>query len=87
MSSTNKSKLYIGVTNDLKRRVMEHKNSSASGFTSKYNCVNLVWFESFNDIDSAIKREKKLKKWNREWKDELINKNNHLWVDLAIDWD
>lgn len=86
MSSNNKSTLYIGVTNNLKRRVVEHKNHQADGFTSKYNCVNLVWFELHNNIDAAIKREKQLKKWNREWKDGLINKNNHLWIDLSIDW-
>ena len=87
MSSNNKSTLYIGLTNDLKRRVIEHKNKKVEGFTSKYNCVNLVCFESFNNIELAIKREKQLKKWNRDWKDQLINKNNHLWVDLSIDWE
>jgi putative endonuclease len=87
MSSNNKNTIYIGVTNNLQRRIIEHKNNTAEGFTSKYNCVNLVYFESFNNIDSAIKREKKLKKWNRGWKDDLINKDNHLWVDLSIDWD
>lgn len=86
MSSNNKSTLYIGVTNNLKRRVIEHKNHQADGCTSKYNCINLVYFESYNDVEAAIKREKQLKKWNREWKDELISANNHLWVDLAIDW-
>ena len=59
MSSNNKSTIYIGVTNDLKRRVIEHKNNKVAGFTSKYNCVNLVWFELYNNIDAAIKREKK----------------------------
>ena len=66
---------------------MSTKNNRVEGFTSKYNCVNLVYFESFNNIESAIKREKQLKKWNRDWKDQLINDNNHLWVDLSIDWE
>ena len=61
MSSNNKNSIYIGVTNDLKRRVLEHKNHLNDGFSAKYNCVNLVYFEKFNDIETAIKREKQLK--------------------------
>ena len=74
--------LYIGVTNCLERRVAEHKNHQVPGFTSKYNVEKLVYYESFVNINDAIQREKRLKKWNRSWKDELINKSNPKWVDL-----
>ena len=86
MASNNSNSIYIGVTNDLKKRVIEHKNYSNSGFSSKYNCVNLVYFERFNDIEKAIKREKQLKAWKREWKNDLIKKENPRFYDLAIDW-
>ncbi len=86
MSSNNKNSIYIGVTNDLKRRVLEHKNHLNDGFSAKYNCVNLVYFEKFNDIETAINREKQLKTWKREWKNELIKKSNLKFFDLAIDW-
>lgn len=74
--------LYIGVTNNLERRVYEHKNNLIRGFTSKYNVHLLVYFEETPDVESAIKREKQLKKWNREWKIELIEKTNPNWEDL-----
>ena len=86
ISSNNKNSIYIGVTNDLKRRVLEHKNHLNDGFSAKYNCVNLVCFEKFNDIETAINREKQLKTWKREWKNELIKKSNPKFFDLAIDW-
>lgn len=86
MASNNSNSIYIGVTNDLKKRVNEHKNHTNEGFSSKYNCVNLVYFEKFNDIEKAIKREKKLKSWKRDWKDDLIKKDNPKFYDLAIDW-
>jgi putative endonuclease len=78
--------LYIGVTNDLERRVYEHKNHLVKGFTEKYNVNILVYFEQTNDIQEAIMREKKLKKWNRRWKIELIEKLNFEWKDLSEDW-
>lgn len=62
MSSNNKNSIYIGVTNDLQNRVTQHKSKLIEGFTAKYNCVNLVYFEKFNDINVAIKREKQIKK-------------------------
>ena len=78
--------LYIGVTNDLERRVYEHKNHLIKGFTKKYNVNILVYFEQTGDIQSAIQREKQLKKWNRKWKLELIEKLNPEWKDLSNDW-
>ena len=73
---------YIGVTNNLKRRIMEHKNNLVPGFTSKYEVHRLVWFEMTSDIASAITKEKQLKKWNRVWKIRLIEERNPHWKDL-----
>lgn len=77
--------LYIGVTSDLKRRVYEHKEKMVDGFTKKYDVSMLVWYESTENIESAIKKEKQLKAWKREWKVELIEKNNLEWNDLYND--
>ena len=85
MSSPNDTTLYIGVTNDLERRVKEHKRGEIPGFTEKYNCCKLVYFEEYSDVDQAIEREKKLKKWRREKKDWLIRTKNPELIDLAID--
>jgi putative endonuclease len=74
--------LYIGVTNDLIRRVGEHRLKLVDGFTKKYAVARLVYFEQFDDIENAIKREKRLKKWNRAWKIRLIEKQNPNWDDL-----
>lgn len=74
--------LYIGVTNNLRRRIYEHKNKLTSGFTKKYNISKLVYYEIFEDIYSALKREKAMKKWNREWKIQCIEKDNKGWIDL-----
>jgi putative endonuclease len=74
--------LYIGVTNDLIRRVAEHKSKAAEGFTKKYDVDRLVYFECFDDIEQAIHREKRLKKWSRTWKIQLIEENNPNWIDL-----
>jgi putative endonuclease len=74
--------LYIGVTNDLVRRVFEHKSKLAEGFTERYDVVKLVYFEQFDDPENAIKREKRLKKWNRAWKIRLIEEQNPNWEDL-----
>lgn len=79
--------LYIGVTNNLKRRLEEHKNRANKGFATRYNTDKLVYIEHFRYINDAIKREKRLKKWKREWKNELINKVNPEWRDLAADMD
>lgn len=84
---TNKSKtLYVGVTNNLQRRVYEHKNKIIQGFTSKYNITKVVYFEVFNDIESAIKREKQIKGWLRKKKIELIESMNPEWNDLSKEW-
>jgi putative endonuclease len=74
--------LYIGVTNNLIRRVFEHKSNAVPGFTKKYDVKRLVHFEIYDDIENAIRREKRLKKWNRAWKIRLIEENNPNWSDL-----
>ncbi len=86
MSNMCNSVLYIGVTNDLHRRVFEHKSKKIKGFTYKFNCNKLVYLEEFNHIEEAIKREKQLKNWKREWKNDLITKMNPEWKDLSTDW-
>jgi len=82
MSSKKNGTIYIGITSDLIKRVYEHKNDLTEGFTKKYQVHNLVYYEIVQDIESAIKREKQLKKWDRKWKLELIEKNNPEWNDL-----
>jgi putative endonuclease len=74
--------LYIGVTNDLVRRIYEHKMGLADGFTKEYGIHRLVYFEQYHDIEAAILREKRMKKWNRAWKIQLIEKLNPNWDDL-----
>ncbi len=74
--------LYIGVTSDLAKRVWEHKNDSVEGFTKKYGVHRLVYYELHDDMPAAITREKQVKKWNRAWKLELIEKQNPGWNDL-----
>ena len=74
--------LYIGVTNDLIRRVYEHKTKAAEGFTKAYGIDRLVYYERFDNIEYAMHREKRLKKWMREWKIALIEKDNPNWDDL-----
>jgi len=84
---TNRSKtLYTGVTNDLMRRVYEHKNKMVEGFTKKYNITRLVYFEETNDIQSAIMREKQIKGWLRNKKIALIESVNQEWKDLSEGW-
>jgi putative endonuclease len=77
--------LYIGVTNNLIRRVIEHKEKIIKGFTSKYDINELVYFETYNYVNDAIKREKVLKEWHRKWKIRLIEKENKEWRDLFYD--
>jgi putative endonuclease len=86
LASKRNGTLYIGVTNDLSRRLAEHKNKLISGFTAKYNVHTLVYYESTSDINSAISREKQIKEWKRTWKIELIEKENPDWKDLSEDW-
>ena len=78
--------LYIGVTGDLHKRIFEHKWNEHEGFAAKYNCDRLVWFESYQDVRTAIDREKQLKGWRREKKIALIEKMNPVWIDLSKDW-
>jgi len=82
LASKRNGTLYIGVTNNLLKRVYEHKNNFIDGFTKKYNVHNLVYYETAEDIISAITREKQMKKWRRQWKIELIEKENSEWEDL-----
>ncbi len=79
VTNKNKTVLYIGVTNDLQRRVYEHEHGLIPGFTKKYNCHYLVYYEHFQQIADAIEREKILKKWRREKKEKLINEFNPKW--------
>ncbi|MGA2669540.1 MAG: GIY-YIG nuclease family protein [Ignavibacteria bacterium] len=80
----NKSKMtYIGVTSNLNRRVKEHKDKSIEGYTSKYNLTKLVYYETMTDVYQALKREKQLKNWHRQWKINLIEQVNKDWRDLA----
>ncbi len=74
--------LYVGVTNDLVRRVMEHKEGRVEGFTSKYRVARLVYFEQYAEVGAAIQREKQLKRWKRAWKIELVENQNPNWDDL-----
>ena len=82
---TNKSNkvIYIGVTNNLERRMFEHKNKLVEGFTKRYNLTKLVYYEVTEDVESAIKREKQLKNWHRDWKISLVNQLNPEWEDLS----
>jgi putative endonuclease len=82
---TNKynSTLYLGVTSNIIRRIVEHKTKVNKGFSSRYNCEKLVYFESHNSMSDAIAREKQLKDWKREWKSKLIDKTNPTWRDLS----
>jgi len=86
MTNKNNNVLYTGVTNDLKRRVYEHKNKMIKGFTYKYNINKLVYFEETSDIESAILREKQIKSGSRQKKIDLINSSNDKWADLSEEW-
>jgi len=84
LASKRNGTLYIGVTNNLERRVYEHKNNIVKGFTSKYRVHQLVYYEETNDIYAALQREKQLKKWNLNWKLALIEKVNPAWNDPRL---
>ena len=86
LASRRNGTLYIGVTNNIERRVFEHKSGLNEGFTKKYGVKQLVYFEEFNDINLAIKREKRMKKWKRKWKLDLIESENPEWKDLSEGW-
>jgi putative endonuclease len=83
LASDRNGTLYVGVTNDLARRVYEHRNDLIEGFTKRYGVHRLVWFEVHGDINEAILREKRIKKWNRSWKLRVIEAMNPDWIDLT----
>ena len=84
--TSNSGTLYIGITNNLQRRVWEHKNKIAAGFTNKYNINRLVYYETFGEAKSAIAREKQLKGWTRKKKLNLIESMNPKWIDFSEEW-
>lgn len=85
LSNQSNRVVYTGVTSNLVKRIWQHKNKVADGFTSKYNVNKLVYFENHDDAENAIKREKNIKDWKRAWKNELIGKENPDWRDLYDD--
>ena len=78
--------LYIGMTNNIERRIREHRDANSNSFAATYNCNRLVWFERYTTVHLAIAREKQLKGWKREKKLELIQKENPTWIDLSQSW-
>jgi putative endonuclease len=82
LASKRNGTLYVGVTSDLVKRIWEHKNNVAEGFTKQYGVHQLVWYELHESMESAIEREKRLKEWKRVWKLELIERSNPAWQDL-----
>ena len=86
LASKRNGTLYIGVTNNLQRRIEQHKSKQAKGFTEKYNVNKLVFFEEFSNIGDAIKSEKQLKAWKRSWKLRLIEESNPEWRDLSLEF-
>ena len=86
LTNFNNKVMYIGVTNNLERRLYEHKNGIFEGFTKKYNIKKLVYFEETNNIIEAIQREKELKKWRREKKNLLVEMQNKEWKDISDNW-
>jgi len=85
LASNKNGTLYIGITSNLVKRIYEHKNEFVEGFTKQYSVHNLVYFEITESVESAIAREKQLKKWNRAWKIRLIEKTNPEWRDLYME--
>ncbi len=82
LASDRNGTLYVGVTNDLKRRIHEHKSKVFKGFTEKYKVDKLIWYESTESIEAALIKEKQMKKWNRDWKIKMIEEKNYEWKDL-----
>jgi putative endonuclease len=78
--------LYTGITNNLERRIYEHKNNMVKGFTDRYNVKKLVWYDCTRDVNQAIEIEKKIKNRSRQWKIDLIETNNPKWEDLSKQW-
>jgi putative endonuclease len=86
LTNWNNKVMYLGVTNNLERRLYEHKNKLVKGFTEEYNVNKLVYFEQTQDVTAAIAREKEIKKWRREKKNQLVNRMNPNWKDLSSGW-
>jgi putative endonuclease len=86
LTNWNDQVMYVGVTNDLRRRVYEHRNKLVPGFTAKYNVHKLVYFEQTEDVRVALEREKEIKKWRREKKNRLVIEMNSSWKDLSLEW-
>jgi putative endonuclease len=86
LTNWNNKVMYLGVTNNLERRLYEHKNKLVNGFSAKYNVNKLVYFEETQDVTAAIAREKEIKKWRREKKNQLVNRVNPDWKDLSLGW-
>jgi len=87
LTNWNNQVMYAGVTNNLERRIYEHKNKLIDGFTKKYHVDKLVYFEATNDVLVAIEREKQIKKWRREKKNRLVIEMNPEWKDLSLEWE
>jgi len=87
MTSSRNTALYTGVTNELERRVKEHKSGTIPGFTQKYCCHKLVYYEEFSSVEEAIAREKTIKEYSRKKKNALVESINPYWADLAKDWE
>lgn len=86
LASQRNGTLYVGMSSDLSQRVHQHREGLTPGFTSKYGVKNLVWYEDFPTADEAITAEKRIKRWRRKWKLELIEKMNPAWADLYETW-
>jgi len=87
LTNWNNKVMYIGMTNNLERRLYEHKNKLVDGFTKKYNINKLVYYEHTTDVHAALAREKEIKKWRREKKDNLVASMNPEWKDLSLEWE
>lgn len=87
LTNYSRTVLYTGITKDVERRVFQHKQKfNPQAFTAKFQVDHLVWFETHNDVNQAIRREKLIKRWRRKWKEELITKENPEWEDLSKEW-
>jgi len=86
LTNWNNKVMYIGVTSNLTKRIYEHKNKLVKGFTEKYKINKLVYFEETTDVMTALQREKEIKKWRREKKNQLVNQVNPRWKDLSLEW-
>lgn len=84
LTNKNNTVIYTGVTSNLEQRIWQHKHKVIEGFTKKYNCDKLIWFQQAEEIESAIAREKQIKSWSRKKKEALINESNPQWADISL---